>query len=364
MKGRLPNQMRPLLSERAVLSRADGSAKWAQEGSAVLAAVHGPHQAGQRREDAEKAVVEVLFKPRNGMAGPAEREAEEMLRQLLEQVLLTAHHPRTLILVVVQVLQADGSLLAVAINAVCAALADAGLPMRSMFAGVCCAFGADGTLVIDPDAAEEQAAASVVTAAFPCSHTLQQQQGSSGATPTLVLPEASLLLSCRGRLGLPQLASGLEACRRGCQGVAKFVALALTNSFKFDSTAQQLQRPPNPPEMQAVHIARGCHCIGGAPCALQRPGPLRAWLAWRASVTAAVPGDARRLAAMRAAAGGGMCTSPAGQLASCTAPAGPHASEQLLAASSAAAAGSWRELRQLLCQGGGSLIGRQLAVQA
>jgi exosome complex RNA-binding protein Rrp42 (RNase PH superfamily) len=32
-----------------------------------------------------------------------------------------------------QVLQADGSLLAVALNAVCAALADAGLPMRSMF---------------------------------------------------------------------------------------------------------------------------------------------------------------------------------------------------------------------------------------
>jgi exosome complex component RRP46 len=52
-----------------VLARADGSAKWAQEGSAVLAAVHGPHQAGQRREDAERAVVEVLVKPRNGLAG-------------------------------------------------------------------------------------------------------------------------------------------------------------------------------------------------------------------------------------------------------------------------------------------------------
>jgi ribonuclease PH len=35
--------------------------------------------------------------------------------------------------VLLQVLQADGSLLAVAINAVAAALADAGLPMRSMF---------------------------------------------------------------------------------------------------------------------------------------------------------------------------------------------------------------------------------------
>jgi hypothetical protein len=33
----------------------------------------------------------------------------------------------------VQVLQDDGSMLAVALNAVCAALADAGIPMRCLF---------------------------------------------------------------------------------------------------------------------------------------------------------------------------------------------------------------------------------------
>eukprot|EP00775_Hariotina_reticulata_P001352 gene1352-1693_t len=146
----------PLLSERSVLSRADGSAKWAQDGSVVLAAVHGPHQAGQRKEDAEKAVVEVVFNPRAGLPGSREREAEEVIRQLLEQVILLHQHPRTLILVVIQVLQADGSVLAVAVNAVCAALTDAGVPMGSMFASVCCAYGFDGSLVIDPDAAEEQ----------------------------------------------------------------------------------------------------------------------------------------------------------------------------------------------------------------
>jgi ribonuclease PH len=127
-----------------------------------------------------------------------------VLAQLLQAVVLTSHHPRALISVVVQVLQADGALLAVALNAVCAALVDAGVPMRCLFgelhaavgrhrrlcgcrrgvvrggpatwrlltalplrvraavtaatcaAGVCCAFAADGTLVIDPDEAEEQ----------------------------------------------------------------------------------------------------------------------------------------------------------------------------------------------------------------
>jgi hypothetical protein len=38
-----------------------------------------------------------------------------------------------------QVLQADGSVLAVALNAIAAALADAGIPMRSMFGEVVCA---------------------------------------------------------------------------------------------------------------------------------------------------------------------------------------------------------------------------------
>lgn len=52
-----------------MLERADGSAKWVQEGTAVLAAVHGPTQAGQRKEDAERAVIQVLFKPRNGVPG-------------------------------------------------------------------------------------------------------------------------------------------------------------------------------------------------------------------------------------------------------------------------------------------------------
>jgi hypothetical protein len=66
-----PPPLRPLVSERAVLERADGSAKWVQDGTAVLAAVHGPTQAGQRREDAERAVIQVLFKPRNGVPGEA-----------------------------------------------------------------------------------------------------------------------------------------------------------------------------------------------------------------------------------------------------------------------------------------------------
>ncbi len=55
--------------ERGPLQRADGSARWAQGGSAVLAAVYGPRATAQRKEDPERAVVEVVFRPRSGLAG-------------------------------------------------------------------------------------------------------------------------------------------------------------------------------------------------------------------------------------------------------------------------------------------------------
>ena len=52
-----------------MLVRADGSAKWVQGESSVIAAVYGPRQTLSHREDAEKATVSVAYKPRSGLAG-------------------------------------------------------------------------------------------------------------------------------------------------------------------------------------------------------------------------------------------------------------------------------------------------------
>lgn len=66
-------QYRGLACERGLLNRADGSAKWTQDQSSVLAAVYGPRQAQLRKEDAEQAVIEVVFKPRSGFQGERSR---------------------------------------------------------------------------------------------------------------------------------------------------------------------------------------------------------------------------------------------------------------------------------------------------
>lgn len=59
-----------LRCERGLLSRADGSAQWSQGGTCCLATVTGPVQCStSSKEDAERAVVEVVFKPRAGLSG-------------------------------------------------------------------------------------------------------------------------------------------------------------------------------------------------------------------------------------------------------------------------------------------------------
>ena len=49
------------------MQRADGSAKWSQDKTIVLAAVYGPRSTLGRKEDPEQTVVEVIFKPKSGL---------------------------------------------------------------------------------------------------------------------------------------------------------------------------------------------------------------------------------------------------------------------------------------------------------
>lgn len=58
---------RTLLCERGLLQRADGSARWCQDKTCVLAAVYGPRTTLGRKEDPESAIVEVVFKPKSGV---------------------------------------------------------------------------------------------------------------------------------------------------------------------------------------------------------------------------------------------------------------------------------------------------------
>lgn len=64
-----PPFRRKMSCQRGLLSRADGSAQWSQEGTSVIAAVYGPQAANSRVENEEKAAIEVIYRPQFGLVG-------------------------------------------------------------------------------------------------------------------------------------------------------------------------------------------------------------------------------------------------------------------------------------------------------
>ncbi|KAK4485879.1 hypothetical protein RD792_008530 [Penstemon davidsonii] len=118
--GRGANQLRPMDCTRNVLSRAHGSASCSNGETRVLAAVYGPKAGTKKNENPEKACIEVIWKPKTGQIA-------------------------------------------------CAALVDAGIPLKYFAVAICCSFSESGHILLDPNKLEEQKMKALVYLAFPSS---------------------------------------------------------------------------------------------------------------------------------------------------------------------------------------------------
>ncbi|KAG5488178.1 hypothetical protein LSCM4_08157 [Leishmania orientalis] len=135
----------------------DGSSWYAQGQTAVMVSIHGPAIA--RNEEYAMCNVHVRVQHAHSLApaaGGAEKALYEerklglltrtdalalasLLESTLNAVFIRERFPRCVLVVDVVVMQDDGSLPAVALNAVMCALLDAGLPCRTTMAAVCVA---------------------------------------------------------------------------------------------------------------------------------------------------------------------------------------------------------------------------------
>ncbi|KAL6207761.1 hypothetical protein ACLB2K_018715 [Fragaria x ananassa] len=167
LDGRTPNQLRPLACTRNVLNRAHGSASWSQGDTKVLAAVYGPKAGTKKNENPEKACIEVIWKPKTGQSGKAEREYEMILKRTLQSICILTLNPNTTTSVIIQVVNDDGALLPCAINAACAALVDAGIPLKHLSVAICCCLAGSGYVILDPSKLEEQKMKAFVYLVFP-----------------------------------------------------------------------------------------------------------------------------------------------------------------------------------------------------
>ncbi|MEM1611031.1 MAG: exosome complex exonuclease Rrp41 [Sulfolobales archaeon] len=161
--GRGPEDIRPLRFEVRVLKNANGSALVEYGATKVLAAVYGP------RDPGIKSIVlpnRAVLRCRYHMApfstherknpAPSRREIElsKVIREALEPAVITEAFPRTAIDIFIEVLNADGGTRTAGITAASLALADAGIPMRDLVAGI--AVGkVEGVLVLDINEEED-----------------------------------------------------------------------------------------------------------------------------------------------------------------------------------------------------------------
>jgi len=131
----------------------------------ALASVSGPIEVRLAAELPSRAALEVIVRPLAGVPGTAEKTLGRRVREVLEQVLLLNHHPRTLVQLVLQSLSSSShpsksashsihpSQAAALINAASLALLHASsVPMR----GVICAIAVGklrgtGTIQLDPE---------------------------------------------------------------------------------------------------------------------------------------------------------------------------------------------------------------------
>ncbi|XP_027366162.1 exosome complex exonuclease RRP46 homolog [Abrus precatorius] len=165
--GRTPNQLRPLACSRSILDRAHGSASWAQGETKVLAAVYGPKAGTKKNENPEKASIEVIWKPKTGHIGKVEKEYEMILKRTLESICIRTIYSNTTTSVIVQVVHDDGALLPCAINAACAALVDAGIPLKHLAVAMCCSVTDSGCIILDPTKHEEEKMKAFAYLVFP-----------------------------------------------------------------------------------------------------------------------------------------------------------------------------------------------------
>ncbi|GMH10801.1 hypothetical protein Nepgr_012642 [Nepenthes gracilis] len=233
--GRTANQLRPLACSRNVLYRAHGSASWSQGDTKVLAAVYGPKAGTKKNENPEKASIEVIWKPKTGQIGKVEKEYEMLLRRTLQSICVLTINPNTTTSVIVQVVNDDGALLPCAINAACAALVDAGIPLKNLAVAICCCVAESGYVILDPTKHEEEKMKAFVHLVFPNS-------------VKAVLPEESLCVNSepwehgiltsvtRGVMSVDDYLYCLERGRAAAAKLSDFLRRSLLSELLSDST--------------------------------------------------------------------------------------------------------------------------------
>jgi len=221
LDGRKPDEMRPIKIELGVLKNADGSAIFEMGNTKVIAAVYGPKEMHPRHLALpDRAVLRVRYhmtpfstdERKNPAPSRREIELSKVIREALESTILVELFPRTVIDIFMEVLQADAGTRLVSLMSASMALADAGVPMRDLIAGV--AVGkADGVLVLDLNEPEDM--------------------WGEADMPVALMPSLKqvALLQLNGNMTSQEFRQGLEMAQKGIETIYNLQREAIKNKY-------------------------------------------------------------------------------------------------------------------------------------
>ena len=175
LDGRDKTELRPIKMEVGVINNADGSAYLEWGNNKIFAAVYGPREVHPHHlAKPDRGILRVfyrmttfsVFERKRPAPGRREKEISMVISDCLEPVLFLELYPGTSFEVFIEVIDADGGTRCASTTVAALALADAGIPMKSLVTSL--AVGKiDGELVIDLSGIEDKAG----EADLPCAIT-------------------------------------------------------------------------------------------------------------------------------------------------------------------------------------------------
>lgn len=173
LDGRALDELRPFSCKIGVLANAHGSAYVEHGNNKIYAGVYGPREVHPRHlARPDRGILRVHYRMStysvHERKSPApnrrEREISKIIEDALAPTLFLELYPNSQIEVFIQIVAADGGTRCASTSAASLALADAGLPMKSLVAGVA-AGKADGKIILDCGDLEDKAGSADVPAA-------------------------------------------------------------------------------------------------------------------------------------------------------------------------------------------------------
>jgi exosome complex component RRP41 len=175
LDGRDKLELRPIKMEVGVLNNADGSAYLEWGNNKIFAAVYGPREVHPHHlSKPDRGILRVfyrmttysVFDRKRPAPGRREKEISMVIADCLKPVLFLELYPGTSFEIFIEVMDADGGTRCASTTVAALALADAGIPMKSLVTSL--AVGKiDGELVVDLSGIEDKAG----EADLPCAMT-------------------------------------------------------------------------------------------------------------------------------------------------------------------------------------------------